>query len=373
MSPRARRVVRSAAYCLAAAAFFEASSRLALSLDAFRARIQGHDDASKRLLWLATREGRGEVAYSFDIHHPTRGWALRPGIRGMRVFGDRVLNSNSRGLRGAREHPYAKPAGTRRVLVFGDSFTFGEDVSDDETYSHYLEQSLAGVEVLNFGVHGYGHDQILLYLREEGVKYQPDVVVLGFLYDDMERNLLGFRDYAKPRFELRGGRLELRGVPVPSPEATLGRELYRSKFVDLWTILVGRWRWRTGAAEERMKELTLAILDETARVVRAAGAQPAFAYLPVWGELTRTSATMTRRERFFFGYCRERGIQSLYLQRFFVRKVRAGVKFRPYGHWGPEEHRTAAEGIAAYLLEKGLLPGALGRDPQPAEELGGGG
>ena len=370
MSPRALRVVRSLAYCLGTALFFEAASRLALSIDALRTRIQGHDDASKRLLWVATREGRNEVAYSFDVHHPTRGWALRPGIRELRVFGDRVLNSNSRGLRGTTEHPYRKPAGTRRVLVFGDSFTFGEDVSDDETYSHHLEQRLSGVEVLNFGVHGYGHDQMLLYLREEGVKYQPDVVVLGFLYDDMERNLLGFRDYAKPHFELRDGRLELRGVPVPSPEETLAREVFRSKFADLWTILVGRWR--SGAAEEHMKRLTLAILDEIARVVREAGAEPAFAYLPVWGELTRSTASMTRREQFFFGYCRERGIQSLHLQRFFVKKVKAGVKFRPYGHWGAEEHRTAAEGIAAYLLEKGLLPRELGRDPLPVEEKAGG-
>lgn len=356
MGPRALAVVRCAAYCLATAAFFEGSSRLALSVDAFRVRVHGHDDASKRLLWLATRRGKDEVAYSFDVHDPTRGWALRPGIRDMPVFGDHVLNSNSRGLRGSREYSYEKHAGTPRVLVFGDSFTFGEEVSDDQTYSHYLEQALPGVEVLNFGVHGYGHDQMLLYLREEGVKYHPDVVVLGFLYDDMERNLLGFRDYAKPRFELRGGRLELRGVPVPPPEETLSREVLRSKFADLWTILVGRWRWQTGEAEDRMKGLTVAILDEMARVARAVGAVPAFAYLPVWGELTRTSLAMTRREQFFFGYCRERGIQSLYLQRFFLEELKAGARFAPYGHWTPEEHRIAARGIAAYMVEKKLLP-----------------
>jgi hypothetical protein len=241
------------------------------------------------------------------------------------------------------------------VLVFGDSFTFGEDVSDDETYAHFLQQRLPGVEVLNFGVHGYGHDQMLLYLQEEGLKYHPDVVVLGFLYDDMDRNLLGFRDYAKPRFELRDGRLELRNVPVPSPDEMLRREVFRSKFLDLWTILRGRWERLAGTPEERMEELTRAILDEMARVIRAAGAQPAYAYLPVWGELTKRDMAMTRRERFFFNYCRERGIQSMYLRRFFLSKLHAGAKFQVYGHWGAEEHRTAAEGIAAYLLEKGLL------------------
>lgn len=355
MSSRARGAGILFAYGLGVGVFFEASARLALSLDAFRERIQGHDDASKRLRWIASRTAKNELAYSFDVHHPTRGWALRPGIRDMTVFGDRVLSSNSRGLRGRREYAYEKAPGVQRVLVLGDSFTFGEDVSDDETYAHFLEERLAGVEVLNLGVHGYGHDQMLLYLQEEGLKYQPDVVVLGFLYDDMDRNLLGFRDYAKPRFALRDGRLELRNVPLPSPDEMLRREWTRSKFLDLWTILRGRWEWRSGAAERRMKELTLAILDEMARVTRAAGAQPAYAYLPVWGELTKADMAMTRRERFFFNYCRERGIQSMYLRRFFLSKLRAGAKFRVYGHWGPEEHRTAAEGIAAYLAEKCLL------------------
>jgi len=355
MTARARRAAVVLAYGLGVAVFFELASRVALSVDTFRERIHGHEDASKRLRWIASRRGKSEVAYSFDVHHPTRGWALRPGIRDMTVFGDRVLNSNSRGLRGRAEHAYDKPPGVRRVLVLGDSFTFGEDVSDDETYAHFLQQRLPGVEVLNLGVHGYGHDQMLLYLREEGRKYRPDVVVLGFLYDDMDRNLLGFRDYAKPRFELSQGRLELHNVPVPSPDEMLRREVFRSKVLDLWTIFRGRWEWLAGTAEERMKQLTLAILDEMARIIRAAGAQPAYAYLPVWGELTKADMAMTRRERFFFNYCRERGIQSMYLRRFFLTKLRAGTKFRVYGHWGPEEHRTAAEGIGAYLLEKGLL------------------
>jgi hypothetical protein len=242
----------------------------------------------------------------------------------------------------------------RRVVVLGDSFTFGQDVSDDETYCRQLEQLLPDTEVLNFGVHGYGHDQMLLYLQEEGVKYRPDVVVLGFLYDDMERNLVAFRDYAKPRFEQRDGRLELRNVPVPPPEELLRGEPYRSKFLDLWTILYARWEWRSGAAEARMKRLTVAILDEIARVARASGAQPAFAYLPVWGEHMKTDLAMTQRERFFFDYCRERGIQSMYLQEFFLRRLQAGETFQRYGHWGPVEHHTAAEGIAARLLEKGL-------------------
>jgi hypothetical protein len=370
MSPTARRGALAAMYVLGVLVFCEAAARLALSVDVLRKRIQGgQNDSSNRLRWIADRQGRREASESFDIHHPRFGWALRPGIHEMRAFSDGVLNSNSRGLRGRREYSYEKPAGVRRLLVLGDSFTFGQDVSDDETYCHQLEGLLPGAEVLNFGVHGYGHDQMLLYLREEGVKYRPNLVVLGFLYDDMERNLVGFRDFAKPRFEQRDGRLELRNVPVPPPEEVLRREPYRSKFLDFWTILRARWQWRSGAAEARMKSLTIAILDEIAAVSRAAGARVAFAYLPVWGEHMKTDLELTPRERFFFDYCRQRGIPALHLQRFFLSQLRAGATLRRYGHWGPLEHKTAAEGIAAMLVEQGLVEESPERRVEAARTL----
>ena len=80
-------------------------------------------------------------------------------------------------------------------------------MSDHETFPHVLEQLLAPAEVVNLGVHGYGHDQMLLRYRAEGRRYAPDLVLLGFVADDVGRNLLAFRDYAKPRFLLEGGAL----------------------------------------------------------------------------------------------------------------------------------------------------------------------
>src|SRR5262249_1689918 len=160
------------------------------------------DDTAWRLSFVR-RHQSGEspaIFYPFDVHHPTRGWAVRPGLSRARVFNNKVLSSNSQGLRGSSEHSYEKPPGTLRILTFGDSFTFGDEVSDNETWPYYLEKLLPGSEVINFGVHGYGHDQMLLYLQEEGIKYHPDIVILGFLPFDMKRNVVSFRDYAKPRF-----------------------------------------------------------------------------------------------------------------------------------------------------------------------------
>jgi hypothetical protein len=70
----------------------------------------------------------------------------------------------------------------------------GDSATHDKTYSYYLTRSLPDTEVLNLGVSGYGHDQMLLYLKEEGAKYHPDVVILGYVSLDAPRNLLSFRD-----------------------------------------------------------------------------------------------------------------------------------------------------------------------------------
>lgn len=356
MTPGARRALSLALYALVVAASFEAASRLALSSAAFFRRVSANDDPSWRLRWTSRREAGAPLAYGYDVWHPTRGWALKPGLRDVPMGEGRRLSSNSRGVRGAREHAAAKSPGTTRIVTIGDSFTFGEDVGDEETWSSRLERMLPGAEVINLGVHGYGHDQMLVYLREEGVRYRPDVVVLGFLTGDMERNVLSFRDYAKPRFVLEDGRLSLRNSPVPPPEETLAAERWRSKFGDLLQMLWLRYRWKSGAISEETRRITLALLDEMQAVIEAAGARPAFAYLPAHGEVTRTDPGMTGPERFFFSHCRRRGVQSMYLRPFFLKAMREGTDLRAHGHWGPAEHQVAAEGIRAYLVDKGLVP-----------------
>jgi hypothetical protein len=78
----------------------------------------------------------------------------------------------------------AKPAGTLRVLGAGDSFAFGSTFPRG-IYLEVLEELLAGsglpfkVEVLNAGVPGYSTHQELGHLKKFGLRFAPDVVVLG--------------------------------------------------------------------------------------------------------------------------------------------------------------------------------------------------
>ena len=211
----------------------------------------GKDNASNRLAFV--HGWKPNHLQHIDIYHPVRGWTLMPNLRHVQLPDGTVVSSNSRGIRGTQAYTYDKPADVLRILTVGDSFTFGEQVRDDQTWSYYLQNLLPGSEVLNFGIHGYGHDQMLLYLRNEGIKYHPDIVILGFVALDMDRNLVSFRDFAKPRFVLDGARLVLTNTPIPTAEEVVAREPWRSKFIDLLTILYGRYLQWSGKLVHRFR------------------------------------------------------------------------------------------------------------------------
>lgn len=100
---------------------------------------------------------------------------------------------NSRGFRNAEEIDYPKPAGTYRVLALGDSHTHGFEVRQDATFAAVLQRALEArgrkAQVINAGVAGYGTAEQVAFLENEGLRYQPDAVVVGFFANDYEDNL----------------------------------------------------------------------------------------------------------------------------------------------------------------------------------------
>ena len=102
------------------------------------------------------------------------------------------------------------------ILAVGDSFTFGEEVSDLETWPAQLQQ-LIGRRVLNGGVSGYGLDQIVLRAEQLTALHKPAVVVASFIADDIRRTeMRRVWGYDKPWFAIEGDRLVLKGVPMPA-------------------------------------------------------------------------------------------------------------------------------------------------------------
>jgi hypothetical protein len=335
----------------------EGMSRLILSIDAVFNKISAIDESSWRLKWIKRHHDEIEIYYKFDIYDPTKGWISKTNLRNVAAFKGKFLNTNYEGFRGKVDYSHDKRPGKTRILILGDSFTFGDEVGDDETYSYYLQGMMPDAEIINMGVHGYGHDQMLILFKESGIKYKPDIVILGFVIDDIQRNSLKFRDYAKPKFEIRNGELVITNTPVPRPEEFLKLEWARSKLYDLCKIfynrlLHNRYTSKYALFESGKNELTNRILDEMVARISSINAVPIFVYLPLGSEITSSDDT-TPGEDVFYEYCNtNKKVHCLSSRPYFIKKVKQGEKFKLTDHWLASGHKTVAEAIRDYLVEK---------------------
>lgn len=103
---------------------------------------------------------------------------------------DGVVNQfNADGFRD-RTYPRAKAEGVTRIVVLGDSVTYGLGVAADQAYPKVVERSLHELstrrwEVLNFGIPGYATPQELIYYRQAAQWFQPDVILIGYCMNDI--------------------------------------------------------------------------------------------------------------------------------------------------------------------------------------------
>lgn len=119
---------------------------------------------------------------------------------------------------GLRGNGGPAPATDKRpILAVGDSFTYGEEVKESETWPAHLERMLRR-PVLNGGVSGYGFDQSVLRAELLANQYRPAAIVVSFIADDIRRTEMSRLWGAnKPWLDFEGDKLVLRGVPVPPP------------------------------------------------------------------------------------------------------------------------------------------------------------
>lgn len=139
------------------------------------------------------------IGYSAPIWyepHPRLGWTLRPGLAAWFTNEGRgFVRVNAAGMRD-RDHALDKPEGVYRIAVLGDSYAEARQVAAGETFWALLPGRLERcgfqpgkrVEVLNFGVSGYGTAQEYLLLESTAIRYRPDLVVLQFTNGNDVRN-----------------------------------------------------------------------------------------------------------------------------------------------------------------------------------------
>ena len=140
--------------------------------------------------WLAEKN-RWDHALYMMLENNSLEYSLRPGVSRENKIPDTEnvwryrINSN-----GFRDDEFSTKGALQRVLFIGDSYTFGWGVDQADILSDLVESELAAepylmnVSAYNLGVPGYNTVQEAALLEEAMPRYQPDLVVLGFVMND---------------------------------------------------------------------------------------------------------------------------------------------------------------------------------------------
>jgi hypothetical protein len=134
-----------------------------------------------------------------------------------------------------------------RIAIFGDSYSHGDEVPFENTIGYYLQHLFTkknfDVEVINFGVSGYGIDQAYLRWQSTKKKFNPDIIILGVQFENVKRHINILRPfyyfitkipYSKPRFVLHKGALVKISNPIKHIEKTVDiiRNFHNWKFAN---------------------------------------------------------------------------------------------------------------------------------------------
>jgi lysophospholipase L1-like esterase len=299
------------------------------------------------------------------------GWAHQPGQEG--IFKtpqfSTVVRINGNGLRD-REHSYERQNDTKRILVLGDSFAWGYGVEESERFSQLLEKSL-GVEVINAGVSGYSTDQELLWYKNEGVKYETDLVILEIAGNDIgdnDRQLVN-TIYYKPRFVIEEGQLVSIGYPVPKTSLQ-GKFIYSlSQRSALAYFLVQRYFDLVSGYEKIKVNNSVQAKSPVSNI--SAKSEPFTLTTALINEIRNTAELRKAKfmivttERWWNSPSNETYkdfIETLESKGFLVLDVESTPGFDPEtmlipkdGHWNQAGHKFVSEKIKALIESEQLL------------------
>lgn len=321
------------------------------------------------------------------VYDDKLGWTFRP--NSLRQDGTFTINGS--GFRAKREFTLDPPADSLRIALFGDSFTAGDDVGDDEVWGRQLEIRLNEMglkaEVLNFGVGAYGMDQAFLRWQEHGKRFAPDIVIFGLQPENLRRNLNVFRQlmhgsgppFSKPRFLLDDGELELVNSPTLPPELLIAafedfgnHPLARYEYHYESRYIVSNW-WATSRLASLVYaalksdpidigmyerdtdggQLGKAIIDAFAKDVAGNNAAFVVAHLPLQWHLQRyhlAAPPQAPSFQFLLDHCRENYVY-IATETYMGAEHVANEYWTATNHYGPEIHALVAEAVAQGLAD----------------------
>lgn len=292
-------------------------------------------------------------------HDPVLGYVPRPGYASADNRWRAMVSIDDRGLRrnGAAAPPDAVPG----VLAVGDSFTFGDQVGDSDTWPARLEVRL-GRRVWNGGVFGYSFAQIVLRAEQLLPTLPIDTLVVSCIPDDIKRCELSKRFTEVPWYGLVGGELVLQNVPVPDTDASALDRQYVRRVLG-YSALCDTLFWNTvpvwWVGDQREIEvhprgtgnvIAAKLLDRLAATCRARAVR----LLLVLQDIATPAAWAIADGRQLLAHAGSIGVQVLDLQSAFVALAEQEPSLRGryfIGHMSAAGNAWAAEQIAAALAQ----------------------
>jgi hypothetical protein len=216
---------------------------------------------------------------SLSPFDPELGWVpVKQAWKGDRGIVETILEN---GIRSNGSGEFSDS--TESILAVGDSFTFGDQVSDSETWPAQLER-LSGRKVINAGVSGYGLDQSFLRARRFLSRDRFSTVIFGFIPDDIRRCQLSEAwGWLKPYFDFKDGRLMLENVPLPltSPPRKESKLTIALEHTQLMHSVMKRffpvWWHGTGDTQvhdpQEGREVACALLHELEGLTKSYGSE----------------------------------------------------------------------------------------------------
>ena len=291
-------------------------------------------------------------------HDPQLGYVPRPGFASAANRWAAMVTIDNTGL---RTNGSARPAGQRGVLAVGDSFTFGDQVADAQTWPAQLEQALQK-PVWNGGVFGYSFAQTVLRAEQLLERLPVDTLVLSFIPDDLKRCEMSKRFTEVPWFDLVDGALVLKNVPVPdSDRSALDHQYVRkllgySALCDLvfWNAVPTWWVGDPREVYVHARgvgvEIGVKLLARLAANVRGRGIR----LLLVLQDIAEPAPWAVADGATFLARAEQLGVQRLDLQSRFVQLATQdpSLKQRYFaGHMKAAGNAWVAQQIAAVLRE----------------------
>lgn len=310
---------------------------------------------------------------TFAVGDATLGWRYRPDASGTwfnvgcpREFTN-FVQLNDRGAHDVN-HETEKTAGTKRVLVIGDSIVASLEVPLEDTFFRRMDgmlnmDSIRHDEVIAFGVASYGTAQEWLYYTVEGRTYAPDLVLLVFTpHNDFDDNHPAFMElsvdwyYTRPFFHLDDAGQLVEDAPRGAPMPPLHRLLLEhSALYRLLSVIyrehrppVSLFGTEYEAARAESWQITFAELAALRDAIAADGKR--------FGVVIDQGHGMAADERLAIHAeiekgLDERGIPWLSLLQPFNDAEAQGttVRYACDSHWTPEGHAVAAEAITPFM------------------------